>query len=155
MVLAAETAEALSSGWFLENAWLIPLIPAIAFAVIIGFGKRLPQGGSEVGIASMTASFVLACGATYQWIQRVHSAEGHGEEGALGVARGFAQTVLPRASEEGGHSLPYVEPVIRNWTWWRRACRFDGSHIVAAIAVTIRSVICSGTAGVDPISDQR
>ena len=84
MMLAAEAAVA-SSGWFLEHAWLIPLIPAIAFGVIIGFGKRLPQGGSEVGIAAMAASFVLACGATYQWIQRVHSVDSHGEEGALGI----------------------------------------------------------------------
>jgi len=30
-------AEAVShaAGWFLEHAWLIPLIPAVAFAVII------------------------------------------------------------------------------------------------------------------------
>ncbi len=148
MVLAAETAEALSSGWFLENAWLIPLIPAIAFAVIIGFGKRLPQGGSELGIASMTASFVLACGATYQWIERVHSAEGHGEEGALGLARGFAQTVLPRAAEEGGHSLPYVEPVIRNWTWWQNGGleltigqHVDGLAIMALLLVSFISLL--------------
>ncbi|MFW2336581.1 NADH-quinone oxidoreductase subunit L [Ilumatobacter sp.] len=147
MLFAAETAEALSSGWFLEHAWLIPLIPAIAFAVIIGFGKRLPQGGSEVGIASMTASFVLACGATYQWIQRVHSADEHGEEGALGLARGFAQTVLPRASEEGGHSLPYVEPVIKNWTWWQNGGleltigqHVDGLAIMALLLVSFISL---------------
>ena len=33
-MLAAEAA-----GWFLEHAWLIPLIPGVAFAVIILFGK--------------------------------------------------------------------------------------------------------------------
>jgi hypothetical protein len=27
--------EALSSGWFLEHAFLIPIIPAVAFALII------------------------------------------------------------------------------------------------------------------------
>ena len=53
-------AASLSSGWFLENAFLIPLIPAIGFAVIIGFGRRLPKGGSEVGIASMALSLVIA-----------------------------------------------------------------------------------------------
>ncbi|MCY7301291.1 MAG: NADH-quinone oxidoreductase subunit L [Ilumatobacteraceae bacterium] len=60
-----------SAGWFLEHAWLIPLIPAVAFFIIIGIGKRLPRGGSEIGIASMLASLVIAAGTAYQWIQRV------------------------------------------------------------------------------------
>jgi NADH-quinone oxidoreductase subunit L len=146
MVLAAETAEALSSGWFLENAWLIPMIPMIAFAIILLFGKRMPQGGSEVGIASMAASFVLSAGATVQWIQRVHSAEGH-EEGALGLARGFAQTVFPQA-EEGGHAAAYVEPVIRNWTWWQNGGleltlgqHIDGLAIMALLLVSFISLL--------------
>ena len=33
-MLASEAVE-LSSGWFLENAWLIALIPVVAFAIII------------------------------------------------------------------------------------------------------------------------
>ena len=64
----AHAAEA--AGWFLEHAWLIPVIPAVAFALIILFGKRLPMKGSEIGIASMVAALVLAVGAAYQWIDR-------------------------------------------------------------------------------------
>jgi NADH-quinone oxidoreductase subunit L len=64
-------AVAHASGWFLDHAWLIPLIPAVAFAVIILFGKRMPMKGSEIGIASMAASLVIAIGTTYQWIHRV------------------------------------------------------------------------------------
>ena len=42
-MFAAETAEkVLSSGFFLENAWLVPVIPAVAFALIIFFGKKMP-----------------------------------------------------------------------------------------------------------------
>jgi len=77
MLLASEEAGQ-AAGWFLEHAWLIPLIPAIAFAVIILFGKRLPMKGAEVGIVSMMASLVIAAGVTYQWIDRVansHEAE--------------------------------------------------------------------------------
>ena len=48
------------TGWFLEHAWLIPLIPAIAFFLIIFFGKKMPRGGSEIGIASMLAALVIA-----------------------------------------------------------------------------------------------
>jgi NADH-quinone oxidoreductase subunit L len=43
------TETVLSSGWFLENAWIIPIIPAISFALIIFFGKRMPKKGSEFG----------------------------------------------------------------------------------------------------------
>jgi len=82
-------------GWFLNNAWLIPLIPGIAFAAIILVGPRLPMKGSEVGIASMAISTVLATGAAVQWIQRVNDAGGGHEE------------------------KPFVEPVIRQWTWWQ------------------------------------
>ena len=48
---SAQTVEA--AGWFLEHAWLIALIPGVAFPVIILFGKRMPFKGAEVGIASM------------------------------------------------------------------------------------------------------
>ena len=63
----AEGTEAAThaAGWFLEHAWLIPLIPAIAFFLIIGIGKRMPRGGSEIGLASMVASLVIAAGTTY------------------------------------------------------------------------------------------
>ena len=136
-------AEALKSGWFLENAWLIPLIPAIAFAVIIGFGKRLPQHGSEVGLAAMGASFVLAVGATYQWIQRVRSVEGLEGEGAVSALVGR----LPQVGE-GGHTAPFVEPVVRSWTWWQSGGvkltigeHIDGLAIVLLLVVTFISLL--------------
>ena len=56
------TAADLPAGWFLENAWLIPVIPGVAFALIILFGKRLPMKGAELGVASMAASLVIASG---------------------------------------------------------------------------------------------
>ena len=101
-MLAAESA-----GWFLEHAWLIPLIPGVAFAVIILFGKYevngkriLPWAGAEVGIASMVAALVISIGTAYQWIHHV---------------RGVAE----------------AEPVIKTWTWWQAGgLRFGlGEHI--------------------------
>ena len=60
-MLAHEAAA--SAGWFLEHAFLIPVIPAVAFAVIILFGKQLPMKGSEVGIVSFfdmnTREFII------------------------------------------------------------------------------------------------
>jgi len=91
MFAASEVAaEALKSGWFLEHVWIIPIIPAVAFALIIFFGKKMPMKGSEFGVLSMLASLVLAGGAGYQWIQRVNGA---GEE-------------------------QFIDPVIKSWTWW-------------------------------------
>ena len=39
--------------WFLRNVWLIPLLPALSFVGVLFFGKRLPKGGSELGIAAV------------------------------------------------------------------------------------------------------
>ena len=111
-MLAAEAAE-LSSGWFLENVWLIALIPIVAFAVIIAFGKHLPMKGSEIGLASMFASLVLATGTAIQWIQRTNSASG-GEE-SLGMLQAFGRS-MPRATE--GEVEPFIEPVVHTWVWW-------------------------------------
>ena len=87
----AASEAALSSGFFLEHAWVIPIIPALAFALIIFFGKKMPMKGSEFGIASMLGALVFAAGAGYQWIQRVNGA---GEE-------------------------QYVAPIVKTWTWWQ------------------------------------
>jgi NADH-quinone oxidoreductase subunit L len=71
---AGEAAHA-AAGWFLEHAWLIPVIPAVAFFLIIFFGKKMPKGGSEFGILAMVASLVIAAGTAYQWIDWSHHSE--------------------------------------------------------------------------------
>ena len=43
----------------MEQAWLIPAIPAAAFVVLLLFGKYLPRRGDWVAIGAATASFVL------------------------------------------------------------------------------------------------
>jgi NADH-quinone oxidoreductase subunit L len=114
-VQATETAEVvLSSGWFLEHAYIIPLIPAFAFLLIIFFGKRMPMKGSEFGIASMLAALVFSGGAAYQWIQRVNSA---GEEA-------------------------FIEPVIKSWTWWQNGgFSFGIGQHIDGLSLTILVVV--------------
>ena len=90
-MFAEATEVALSTGWFLDHVWMIPIIPVVAFALIIFFGMRMPRKGSEFGIASMVGALVFAVGAAYEWIQRVNG-----------------------AAEEA-----YVEPIIKTWTWWQ------------------------------------
>ena len=63
-----------ASGFFLENVWIIPAIMAVSFAIILGFGKRMPRGGSEVGIAAVGVCFILALLTAGQWIGQVNEA---------------------------------------------------------------------------------
>jgi len=104
-ILAAESEvlAPLATGWFMDNAWLIPVVPTVAFALIILIGKRLPMKGSELGVFSMVISLVLSAGTAYQWIQRVNGAS------------------------EG----QFVSPVVRSWSWWQSG-GFDfgiGQHV--------------------------
>jgi len=118
-VLAADAVK-LSSGWFLENLWLAALIPAVGYAFIMLFGKKMPNKGSEFGLASIAASLIVATGAGIQWIQRVDSADkaakGAGEEG-LGLLQSLRS--LPAAAE--GEAKPFVEPVTQTWVWWQNS----------------------------------
>ena len=91
MIAASEALNQLSSGWILDHAYLIPIVPAACFFIIILFGKRLPMKGSEVGVLSMVASLVLAGGTAMQWIDRVNSAA------------------------EG----QFISPVVHTWNWWQ------------------------------------
>jgi NADH-quinone oxidoreductase subunit L len=62
---------------FAEKAWLIPLLPALSFFVILFFGKKLPKGGSESGILAVGTSFVLALIVAAQWIKDAHVIDDH------------------------------------------------------------------------------
>ena len=126
LVAAAKENITLTSGWFLENAWLIPIIPAVAFVLIIFFGKRLPGKGSELGVLSMLGSLVLSVGAAWQWIQRVNG----------------ASDIAHSAEEAGKHAAPYVEPVIREWTWWQSGgFEFGIGQHIDGLALTLLVVV--------------
>ena len=64
--------------WFLQNAWLIPLIPALSFIGILFFGKRLPRGGAELGVAALLIVFLLSICTGFAWMD--HRDNFHGEE---------------------------------------------------------------------------
>ena len=95
-------------GWFLDHAWLVPLIPAVSFVVILLFGRRMPRQGSEVGIAAIGASFLLSCGAAVGWIRHLRNAEpGTSALGALGLQAGcfFVQTACFAFEQERGAAV--------------------------------------------------
>ena len=114
MFAASEALKTLSSGWFLDNAWLIPVIPAVGFAIIIFFGKKLPMKGSEIGLLSMFASLVLAGGAAMQWIDRVNS----------------------------GTKEQFIAPVVRTWDWWQiGGMHFTIGQSIDGLAVIVLVVV--------------
>ena len=120
MIASSEIMNELSSGWFLEHAWLIPIIPAIGFAIIILFGKKLPMKGSEIGLISMLSSLALAGGAAMQWISRVNS----------------------------GTEEQFIAPVVRTWNWWQiGGMKFtigqsiDGLSVIVLVVVAFISTL--------------
>jgi len=114
-------------GWFLEHAYIIPLIPAVAFVAIIALGKRIPDtkvgrytipgGGSLIGLASMLGSLFFAAGAAIQWIQY-----------------------------SNGHE--YVAAVRKTWVWWQAGGieigvgqHIDGLAVMALLLVAFISTL--------------
>jgi NADH-quinone oxidoreductase subunit L len=133
----------------LDNAWIIPLIPAASFFLILLFGKRLPRKGSELGIAAVGLAFVLAVVTQVQWFDHVddaeHESEGEhseevvdeGSEDEHGLVLTEGETAAPAQEDEHGEEAPAadhddegeaahaeeahfeVPPIERGWTWFQ------------------------------------
>jgi NADH-quinone oxidoreductase subunit L len=52
--------------WMLEYAWLVPVLPLLSAALIAAFGKLMPGKGSELGVVSLAAAFVLSAGIAWE-----------------------------------------------------------------------------------------
>ncbi|HEX6330259.1 MAG TPA: NADH-quinone oxidoreductase subunit L [Actinomycetota bacterium] len=55
--------------WFVDNAWLIVLLPFVSAALTLFVGKRTPGKGAVYGIAAMAAGLVLSIGVLWQFVQ--------------------------------------------------------------------------------------
>ena len=126
--------------FFLDKAWLVPLIPALSFAVILLFGKRMKRHGSTVGIVAVGTSFVLSCGAAQQWINRVQDGSGGSALGALGRSIGHL------GAEGGGEEA--VLPVVHSVTWFQNGgvrltagIQIDGLAVMMMFVVTLISLL--------------
>ena len=86
-------------GWFLEHAYVIPLIPAASFFLILFFGKRMPKKGAEIGIAALGVCFALALATNVQWREYVNDSE-HAEQAVHEAEEGAEPAT--RAHEERG-----------------------------------------------------
>lgn len=57
----------------MQNAWLIPLFPLIAFILLVAFGRQLKEGSAWLGVVFTFGSFLLA---TMTLIERLQTEQG-------------------------------------------------------------------------------
>ena len=144
----------------LENAWIIPLIPAASFFLILFFGKKLPRKGSELGIAAVGLAFVLALVTNVQWFTHVNDAEHKAEEteqeavGTGHAATGESAAVVQEEPKDGheteeveGHHFE-VQPETKEWTWFENGgvdikvgMLLDGPAVMMLFVVTLVSLL--------------
>ena len=150
-VLAASAAGSLplgvteSGNWFLRNAWLIPLLPALSFVGILFFGKRLPRGGSELGIAALGVALLLSVCTGLAWMS--HRDDYHGQETHLSVV---AVDHDGHATNPGAHQV-HGEPsvaVTNTVTWFQAGgveftagTLVDGPAVMMLFMVTLVSLL--------------
>ena len=150
-VLAASAAGSLplgvteSGNWFLRNAWLIPLLPALSFVGILFFGKRLPRGGSELGIAALGIALLLSVCTGLAWMS--HRDDYHGQEIHLSVV---AVDHDGHAADPGVHQV-HGEPsvaVTNTVTWFQAGgveftagTLVDGPAVMMLFMVTLVSLL--------------
>ena len=137
----------------LDYAWIIPLIPAASFFLILFFGKRLPRKGSEIGIAAVGIAFVLAIATNVQWFDHVdnpeHESESHAEEVVEEEDTASAPSPARRCTWRGGRALDEqededrdrVEPVPEVDLVRERRGRHRGRHAARRPAVMMLLVV--------------
>ncbi len=142
----------------LTHAFLLPLIMAVSFVLILAVGKRLPKGGAEIGIAAVAVCFVLALATGVGWIQRTespppveHSAPAaHSEEPTAAAASpGEVTTAAAEGGEEGEEGAhDEIPPVTRSITWLQNGGQeitvgtmVDGLTAMMLVVVTLISLL--------------
>jgi NADH-quinone oxidoreductase subunit L len=149
----------------LDNAWIIPLIPAASFFLILFFGKRMPRKGSEIGIAAVGIAFVLAIATNVQWFDHVNNppehgtgteeeapAEGGEEEHGLGAVvavEGESAAPAPAPAQEAeAEEVHEVEPIEQSWTWFENGgveieigMLLDGPAVMMLFVVLLVSLL--------------
>jgi len=154
LLLASTSADAglplgitLGGSWLLRNVWLIPLLPTLSFLGILFFGKRMPRGGSELGIAAVGIAFVLALLTGVAWVD--HRDSSHDEEVHMAVVvvddHGVGHA---DASAEGHGGVHPSLAVQRTATWFQAGgmaftvgTLVDGLAVMMLLVVTIVSLL--------------
>ncbi|HEX6009286.1 MAG TPA: hypothetical protein VFZ50_04165, partial [Actinomycetota bacterium] len=68
-MIGQESAAPVAANWFVENAWLIVLLPTVSAVLTLFIGKRTPGRGAVYGILAIGTAFVLSVGVLWQFVQ--------------------------------------------------------------------------------------
>ena len=151
LTLAATTASGLSLGiteggsWLLRNAWLIPALPALSFLGILFFGKRMPRGGSELGIALVGIAFVLSLLTAAAWIDHRDNFEGEEVHRTVAAAEEHAD----EGHADEGHAAGHPSLAVHNTVTWfelndvtfTAGTLVDGPAVMMLVVVTLVSLL--------------
>jgi NADH-quinone oxidoreductase subunit L len=150
----------------LELAWVLPAITFVSFWVILFIGKRLPKGGSEIGVFALGVTLVLAAVMSFQWIDRDKTLPvSHGgehateeehsgeevepeEEHALAPVRLAAQEEGEEPAEGEEEAEEIRAPVVEEVTWFtigdtevKVGTHIDGFAVAMLLTVAIISFL--------------
>jgi NADH-quinone oxidoreductase subunit L len=149
----------------LAHVWVIPALMATSFALILLFGRRLPEKAtSGIGILAIGICFVLSLIAAVQWIQRVdnppkvprsaavaaNTQPGEGQKQLHSIAPTTTGSANPRATGEAASTEEEqpVGPVVERITWFQTGgVRFelgtiaDGLSVMMLVTVTLISLL--------------
>jgi len=143
----------------LDNAWIIPLIPVVSFAVILLFGKRFPSKGASVGVFALLACFACSLVLAGEWIGRDKTVETLHHATAADIALAQAEVIelggdhADEAAAEDEHAVAEDEhaesgseeheeavfkraPVVHETTWFETG----GTKVKAGILIDGLSV---------------
>jgi NADH-quinone oxidoreductase subunit L len=86
VVAPATAAATVGSGatGAIQYAWVIALLPFLAAALTLFFGKRTPGGGSAFGIAALAAGFVMSLAVLWHFVTGGGPYEAHAEWFTIG-----------------------------------------------------------------------
>ena len=151
---AGDLALGITEGghWLLRNVWLIPLLPALSFIGILFFGKKLPRGGSELGIATVGIAFMLALLTAAAWVD--HRDDYHGEEVRVAVVQHAVGDGADHGVDHGddhgaGHESGHPSLAVhRTATWFQTngveftvGTLVDGPAVMMLLVVTLVSLL--------------
>ena len=136
----------------LDYAWIIPLLPAASFFLILFFGKKLPRKGSELGIAAVGIAFALALATNVSWWDHVDNPPGGHETEQEAVVEGESAAVAMPAQEgedeAAAEEHETVEPVTQEVTWFEAGgvdikvgMLLDGPAVMMLLVVTSVSLL--------------
>ena len=151
--LAADAVSEVSTvtndaNWFLENAWIIALLPAISFVLILFFGKKMPFKGAEFGITAVSISFVLAILTGIAWMDHRDNFDfdkSHSEE-AVTVLDGTdsaTDSILLAAEAAEGESGVHAYVAVQKSTQWLQSggIEFNAGIMVDGLSVMMLFVV--------------